>query len=111
MSDPLLERLAYLAGDDASFQKELIALFLSESQKNIQKLQDDIKASDHAQAARAAHAIKGASLNVGARTLSVISENLEMNLEQGKVDQERVAALTKEFTEIEAKLQAYLKTL
>lgn len=111
MSDPLIQRLEYLSGGDKSFQKELIELFLSECQKNLHAVDQAIILDDLETATRAVHAIKGASLNVGAQDLSVISEHLEYQLEQGNHQPDKIKELHHQFQVTQVKLLEYVTTL
>ena len=111
MTDPLLKRLEYLSSGDQAFQLELIQLFLEESEKNLAEVEQHMTAGDLTKAAQATHAIKGAALNVGAKSLSQTSASLETLLEQGGNDHHLLQELLATFQRVKEKLEAHLKTL
>lgn len=64
-------------GDDASFLRDLYESYLTTARENIQLLKDE---SDPTVLRRAAHTLKGSSLNVGAARVADLCKQLEQTL-------------------------------
>jgi HPt (histidine-containing phosphotransfer) domain-containing protein len=77
--DPMaLDNLRLLNPDDGDvFLREIIAIFLSDTPKRLEELEQSLAAADVAAFTRAAHSIKGSSSNLGANTLRSAAEKLE----------------------------------
>lgn len=71
--DALLERL----DGDREVMAEVLDLFLTESRRDVKRVAEAIQARAWEQAARAAHALKGAAANVGADRASAVAAALE----------------------------------
>lgn len=78
-------QLEQLAGGDKAFQKELLVLFLQDTQERIRQLGSEIAAKDAAAAEASAHYIKGASLNVGAATLATLAGQIEEEVQRSRL--------------------------
>ncbi len=70
-----LNELKTIMGDDFS---ELVTVFISDSQIQLDDLKAAIAASDAPAIRRNAHTIKGSSANLGIETLSSICKELEL---------------------------------
>lgn len=111
MIDQLIERLDYLSGGDDSFKSELIKIFTSETGKNIAALKEDVQQGNLENASRAAHAVKGACLNMGAGMLSKIAEELETQFDNGQINANKLEELQHLFSKTKIALDAYLSKL
>jgi two-component system sensor histidine kinase/response regulator len=72
-----LEALRELTGGDAEFERELVATFISSGDQCLAEIVTALGNSDFDTIGRRAHALKGASANIHAHTLSVAASNLE----------------------------------
>ncbi|MCD4750878.1 MAG: response regulator [Thermoanaerobaculales bacterium] len=72
-----LGRLEQSCAGDPEFERVLIGIFLEEMEKSVNVLRTAVAAGDSAAARREAHALKGASLNLGAVRLSQTCQSLE----------------------------------
>jgi PAS domain S-box-containing protein len=97
--------LARLMGD-RDLVKEIIAVFLEDMPRQIQKLRLHIEQGDAGSAGEQAHAIKGAAANVGGLALSAVASELEKSGRAGRL--EAAAALLPELERQFALLKAGL---
>jgi HPt (histidine-containing phosphotransfer) domain-containing protein len=77
--DPV--NLAYFreaAMDDEEFMRELADLFRSDTPKQLDRIREAVTGGDFAEAAAAAHRLKGSSGNVGAQSLFALARQLEI---------------------------------
>lgn len=108
-----LETLQEIAGDDGgAFMMEVVGLFLDDAAVRIADLTGAASQSDWETAAKAAHALKSASANVGALPLSQSCARLESSVREGEprdamaAHADRVARMFLEVREALAGLQA-----
>jgi CheY-like chemotaxis protein len=81
-----LERLRDLAAaTDASLLGQIFEAFLTDGEARLIALQHALQESDAADLRKAAHALKGASANIGARRMAEIAEQLQALGEAGSV--------------------------
>lgn len=80
-----------------SMTREVVALFLADAPARLQALQDALAGGDAQALGKAAHALKGAAGNVGARALQQLAHRLEADAQagmpadaQGRLEQARV---------------------
>ena len=83
----IIQNLASLGGDDGNaFLKEIIELYINQ----YPSIYSDIKASaityDSVKLSQTAHALKGASLNIGAREVADICKKLEFKGKENDMD-------------------------
>jgi two-component system sensor histidine kinase/response regulator len=76
-SDVDLVALKELTGGDAEFERELIDTFVSSGDKCLAEIVAALRISDVDTIGKRAHALKGASANIHAHTLSTAASNLE----------------------------------
>ncbi len=64
---------------------ELVELFLSTSQAELEKIEQGLEAGDIEQVRAASHSIKGASANLGFMDMAEISGEIESFVQEGSV--------------------------
>ena len=79
----VIERLDDLCGDDDGFRTELIASFLSESDKDLARLRAALDAGDAVAGQALAHLVKGACATMGAEVLAARCGDIEAALRAG----------------------------
>jgi HPt (histidine-containing phosphotransfer) domain-containing protein len=72
-----LAALKELTGGDAEFERELIDTFVSSGDQCLAEIVAALRTSDVDTIGKRAHALKGASANIHAHTLSTAASNLE----------------------------------
>ena len=72
-----LEALRQITGGDAEFERELADTFVASGDQALADIIAALKASDYDTVRKRAHALKGASANIHAVSLSVVASNLE----------------------------------
>lgn len=93
-----LEQLGELIdGDDTSFLSDLFESYLATAQDSIRSLRDD---TDQEILRRAAHTLKGSSLNVGAARVADLCKHLENQLRARRPED-----LSAQIDQIEKKVQ------
>jgi HPt (histidine-containing phosphotransfer) domain-containing protein len=80
-----LEQLQQLAGGDKAFEKELLQMFVGDTENSLSQLASAINLEDQAAVQELAHYIKGASANVGAVGMSITAAKLEMLAKKGNL--------------------------
>lgn len=75
-----------LSGDDPDFERELLALFIEDTQQTSERLVSAFLQQDFEAIREAAHHIKGASANVGATTISNDAKAIEMAAQEKQPD-------------------------
>jgi histidine phosphotransfer protein HptB len=80
-------QLNQLAGGDSAFELELLQLFLSEAESNLQQLSFAIASHDTYSVESIAHYLKGASANVGAVNFSQTAAQMEQLAKRGQIQQ------------------------
>lgn len=79
------EQLQQLAGGDKSFEKELLQMFVVDTENSLSQLASAISMADPSAVQSLAHYIKGASANVGAVGMSKIAAQLESLAKTGNL--------------------------
>jgi HPt (histidine-containing phosphotransfer) domain-containing protein len=96
-------------GDDGEFLRELITIYLTDTPKQIQQLEEALIRQDATVVTRAAHTIKGSSGNFGAEEFARLARDIET---AGKENHLPAAAnLLPEFKRQFDKVAAALKQL
>lgn len=80
------QRLRDLTDGDAEFERELLETFVASVRVLLGDLRASLMARDPASVAKAAHALKGVSLNVGATSMAKCAAELETSARVSKVD-------------------------
>jgi HPt (histidine-containing phosphotransfer) domain-containing protein len=106
--ESLQQRLTELQNEtDAEFVCELIDIYMAEVPKMVQAIHDAISKKDFVALKSTAHALKGSSLNLGAKRIGELCLDLEMAGRAGelfppitKIDelQKEIETLSKSFT-------------
>lgn len=78
------QQLRQLAGDDAEFEAELLAIFLNDAKNSLRLLESAIAAKKTETIESVAHSLRGASANVGASAIANIAYELEHAARAGK---------------------------
>ena len=96
-SDQILDlaRLRVVALGDEEFERELVDLFLADSEQQVGRLRGAGERQDWPEAAKAAHRIKGAALNIGGHALAAACVELESQAQQDGPALEAVAAVAR----------------
>jgi HPt (histidine-containing phosphotransfer) domain-containing protein len=100
------QQLKQLAGEDAAFETELLAIFLSDAQCSIQALDQAIAEQDLLSIEDIAHALRGSSANVGASSIASAARALEQSARNGQLNEAH--ALCQRIQSYCYKIQAYL---
>ncbi|MEM7065745.1 MAG: Hpt domain-containing protein [Cyanobacteria bacterium P01_B01_bin.77] len=79
------EQLQQLAGGDTAFEKELLQMFVGDTEDTLEQLALAIDAENQTAIQELAHYIKGASANVGAVGMSKTAAQLEMSAKMGSL--------------------------
>ncbi|MBI1292617.1 hypothetical protein GC173_15475 [bacterium] len=82
-----MERLNLITGGDEEMIQELVDLFVSDTTARIASMVESVARQDRLTLKRQAHAVKGASANMGATHLFNICMQLEKSSETGNVDE------------------------
>ncbi len=72
-----IERIQKAANGDLAFERELIALFLTDNERRLSLLETSIEELDKEMLKREAHSIKGACANMGAEGMQSVALRLE----------------------------------
>ncbi|EKV00883.1 Hpt domain-containing protein [Leptolyngbyaceae cyanobacterium CCMR0082] len=80
-----LEQLEQLAGGDKAFEKELLRMFVGDTENSLTQLTTALSTDNPVAVQELAHYIKGASANVGATGMSKTAAKLEMLAKQGNL--------------------------
>lgn len=88
MKDPVLDRehLLAMTDGDVEFEHELLTTFRASAQRILARLRDALNSGIATQIMREAHALKGASVNVGATAMSRCAGAIEEAARAGNVD-------------------------
>ncbi len=99
-----LNELKEIMGDDFS---ELVTVFISDSQIQLDDLKAAIEASDAPTIRRVAHTVKGSSANLGIETLSSICKELELNAAENNIENadELFNSIVKEYNDVKTELE------
>ncbi|TVP55239.1 MAG: Hpt domain-containing protein [Halomonadaceae bacterium] len=87
----------------------LISTFLQDSSERIQHLHQALESEAADDFSKAAHSLKGSSINIGATVLGERCKVAENAGRAGQLSPDQVVAIEEEFTLVEAQLKAYLK--
>jgi two-component system, sensor histidine kinase and response regulator len=99
--DPVdLQRIAEIA-DDPEFAHELLATFIDSSRQIVAEVRAAMDAAERPGVARAAHKLKGASANIGARELQRLAAQLEAQAATDDGYHDTFAALVEQLTVVE----------
>ena len=79
------EQLQQLAGGDTAFEKELLRMFVGDTEESLNQLATAISAQNLGAVQEIAHYIKGASANVGAVGMSKTAAQIEMSAKTGNL--------------------------
>lgn len=76
---PVLDRaqLLEITGGDVQFQRELLATYRASATQSLERLAAALAAADLPQVMREAHALRGASVNVGASAMGHCAGEIE----------------------------------
>ncbi len=80
-----LEQLEQLAGNDKSFQKELLTMFVEDIDNSLGQLAAAIAGEEPEGVRELAHYIKGASANVGAVGMAKTAAQIEKRAKAGSL--------------------------
>ena len=106
-----LRHLQETSEGDRAFEKELFSLYMSDCSDGLSRLTLAQEAGEHETVRHEAHAISGASGNVGAKQLRLLSSALEKAAEQKTDSQALVQAVAKEWKRVQTFIQEYLQTI
>ncbi|MBI5685794.1 MAG: response regulator [Verrucomicrobia bacterium] len=107
-----IARLRELAeGDNQAFLKDLLGTYLTDTAKRLVVLQNNTADGNAREMMRAAHAIKGSSLNVGANQLAEYCQQVEEITETGKLDgtAKLVTRIQQEFEKVQKELHGLME--
>ncbi len=99
-----IERLREIG--DAAFLKDVFSAFESDTAKRLAAMREMLATGDVTGLKRAAHTIKGSSLNVGATNLTATSLQLEQMAGAGKLEGagEQITRMEEEFKRVVVEL-------
>ena len=101
-----IEALRELGGDDdPGLVMELIELYLGDAADRVQTIGAAWDVGDLDSVARAAHALKSASANIGALCFSDACKDVELGAKAGNEIADTVAACTAMFREVQCALE------
>jgi HPt (histidine-containing phosphotransfer) domain-containing protein len=91
MKTPVLDRdqLLDVTGGDVEFERELLMTFRASAANILAQLQASLAAGHLTQIARDAHALRGASVNVGAKALGECAGEIEVAARVGDLARAR----------------------
>jgi HPt (histidine-containing phosphotransfer) domain-containing protein len=81
-----LNYLTQACGGDTIFVKELLELFVADTQTRLQQAQAAARSSDLKRLENIMHHIQGASANVGAKAVQTLAAQLEQQAEVGNLE-------------------------
>jgi histidine phosphotransfer protein HptB len=79
------QQLRQLAGEDADFETELLAMFLKDAENSLRQLELAIATNSFKMIEEVAHSLRGSSANVGASALASVARQLEQNAQRGQI--------------------------
>lgn len=83
MMDSIFATLEELAGDDSAFVEELLGTYVSQAADLIEAIERGRHAHDCEAVRRAAHALAGSSMNIGAAQTALLCRAIERAAEEG----------------------------
>lgn len=78
------QQLRQLAGEDSDFEVELLTLFLNDTDNNLRQLEQAIAVQNMQTIEDVAHALRGASVNVGASAIARVAAQMESVAHKGE---------------------------
>jgi signal transduction histidine kinase/DNA-binding response OmpR family regulator/HPt (histidine-containing phosphotransfer) domain-containing protein len=90
-----LEQFKEFDDDSLSMTREIIALFTNDSPNRVRDIQQALRMGDSDKLSLAAHALKGAASNIGAKSLALACFNLEQSCLQGIWPQDAATQVAK----------------
>ena len=102
------QRLDQLAGEDADFAVELLAMFLKDAESSLSILERSISTGSLQAIEDTAHTLRGSSANVGAIALSTMAMQLEEAARSGEMT--KACSLLQQLCDRRKMLQAELST-
>ena len=102
-----LERIEEICGEDNTFKKELIQLFIDETDKRLMMLQEDLQQNNLPGFRNEAHAAKGSAGNIGAVGLQKLTAEMQNAAEDNAASQCRL--LLSQFETEYACIRKYLQ--
>ena len=108
-----LSRMTDIFGDNPEFLNELYTTYIDEGSVRMDELGNAVEAQNTDNCSQLAHAIKGASANVGATRVQAIADDLEKQGNNGDIigAAEAFGALQSEFDAARNFLSGFLATL
>ena len=102
------QQLNQLAGEAADFEAELLAIFLQDAESSVGEIENAIAVKDILAIEEAAHSLRGASANVGAKALAAVAGQLEQVARSGKMTGARtlLKQLTRHCRNVQTQFQA-----
>ena len=98
-----------LARLNPTFLRDITSLFREDATLRLHELRDSVRSADPALLARAAHALKSSSGNIGATRMYTLCDTLEASARQGSVD--GAAAVVEQLAgELEKALEALARS-
>ncbi len=83
----IIQGLKELGGDDGNeFLKEILDLYSEQYPVLLEQIKDYLLKSDYNNLSKSAHALKGASLNIGAKEIASICKTIEINAKSDVFD-------------------------
>ncbi len=84
----IIDNLIDLGGDDGKgFLKEIIDLYIQQYPELFGSIKSSALKNDNVTMYQSAHALKGASLNIGAKELASVYKKIELKGEEGDMSQ------------------------
>ena len=106
-----MERINDATGGDEEFLRDLVEIFLEDTEVRVQEIKDAIAQADLLELKKCAHKLKGSSANMGAIAMWKLAEKLELYGEQNEgIDQAALCAsnLDVEFERVSKELQTLI---
>ncbi len=79
----IIQGLKEMNDDENDFFKEILNLYIEQYPELYNKIVETAKSNDLDSLSKTAHALKGASLNIGAKELASICKTIELNSKNG----------------------------
>ncbi|MCO8120377.1 PAS domain-containing protein [Stieleria sp. TO1_6] len=106
-----IQRVREMVSGNETLLRELLTMYLDESQTLLNEIAAAIQAGDGGRVRRAGHTLSGASRSVGATRTSEIAQRLQPTADEGPFDeaQQCLDELKQSVSDVAETLQAYLK--
>jgi len=72
-----IKRIKSMSGDDLEFTNKLLEMYFEQSSINIKEINNFLKLEDFDMLRQSAHKLKGSSLNIGAKAVAMICQEIE----------------------------------